>query len=93
MAPREAYLSIKAAKAREDRHYGQLAVFVATLANVAGSGPKKRIKPDDLYKPNLKPPRASPEKRAETPEDVRARQRDLKKHVESLLARHGPKKK
>ncbi len=85
MTPKEAYWEIKAQKAREDRHYGQMAVFVAALYNV--SGPKKAIKAQDLYKPNF-PPKKS-RGRQETPEERRARQRDLKKHVEGLLARHG----
>ncbi len=83
MTPKEAYWEIKAQKAREDRHYRQMAVFVAALYNV--SGPKKAIKPEQLYQPNF----PKKKRREETPEERRTRQRDLKKHVESLLARHG----
>lgn len=83
MSPKEAYLSIKASKAREDAFYGRMAGFVATLANVAGSGPKKPIKPEQLYKPQLSPVKQP--KRESTPEDTRAAQRSLKEHVESLI--------
>jgi hypothetical protein len=53
MSPKEAYLSIKANKSRQDEERSLMASFVATLANVAGNGPKKPIKPKDLYKPQL----------------------------------------
>lgn len=51
MTPAEAYLEIKAHKARSDEHYGFLARVYAGLINV--QGPKKPIKPEDLYTPQL----------------------------------------
>lgn len=81
MSPKEVYLSIKAHKAREDAFYGRVSGFVATLANVAGHGPKKAIKPQELYKPQLQPVK---QERELTPQDIRERQRDLKEHVERL---------
>jgi hypothetical protein len=53
LTPKETYLSIKAYKSRQDHHYQQLALFVSVLANVAGSGPKKPIRADQLYTPQL----------------------------------------
>ncbi len=85
MTPKEAYWEIKAAKAREDRHYGFLAQCVATLYNA--HGPKKPLKREDVYKPHY--PAKKSRRREETPEERRARQRDLKQHVESLIARYG----
>ncbi len=88
LAPKEAYLSIKAAKAREDAHYSQMAVFVSVLANVAGSGPKQAIKPEQLYEPQLA--RKKPGQAKKTPKEDAASRRDLKQEIERLAALSPP---
>lgn len=63
-----------------------MAVFVATLANVAGSGPKKAINPGDLFEPQLShSPKSKP-----TARDVAETKRDLKDEIARLAAMSPP---
>lgn len=77
MTPAEAYLEIKAHKAREDAYYGFWARVSACQINV--QGPKKPIKPEDLYTPHLRPPER-PKPEALTLAD----REDLKRRMEEL---------
>jgi hypothetical protein len=83
MTPKEVYLSIKASKAREDRHYSQMAQWVALLANASGNL-KSRMKPEKLYQPNLVEAKPQP-----TKEEVAEtwRKRRVKRQVQEATRR------
>lgn len=88
MTPAEAWLEIKAHKHREDQHYGFQARVAALQINV--HLPKnKHLKPEDLYRPHLKPPGgASLEPEALTPED----RQELRRRAEEIARKHDPNK-
>lgn len=85
MTPRESYLSVKAHKSRQDQHYGQMAAFVATLYNAHGN--KKKVKPKDLYEPNLARPSSKPEEGLDEAAK-RRRKRERRERIQALEARH-----
>jgi hypothetical protein len=92
LTPAEAYLSIKAHKSNQDDHARQVAGWVATLANVAGRGPKRPLKPETLWQPNLVEPKPAPkapetlEEKAEAAAREAERRRKNRKTAQRLAA-------
>ncbi len=85
MAPKEAYLTIKAQKAREDAHYGTLATFTAALINVHIPKGKKGVEAEALYEPQL-----VKQKKTVSADEVRSRQREAKDQARKYAARYSP---